>query len=146
MKEVNMTFGMGTIIYHPELSNFLNPIIGARCTIHAPVWFGDIKIADDCKVQAFSFIPTGVTLGNRVFIGPHVVFTNDKNPPSGGNWSETNVEDDVVIGANATILPGITLGKGCRIGAGAVVTKNVPEGETWVGNPARKLTIHKEGV
>lgn len=111
---------------------------GEHCTIHAFTWIGDqVTMGSGVFVQAFTFIPNGVTIGNNVFLGPHVVFTNDKHPPS-GNWSETIVEDGVSIGANATILPGITLGKGCKIGAGAVVTKSVPAGETWIGNPARK--------
>lgn len=109
--------------------------------IHSHTWIGGkVKIGDKCKIQAFCFIPDGVTLGNNVFLGPSVVFTNDKHPPSGRKgWSETKVEDGVSIGANATILPGLTIGRGAMIGAGSVVTKNVPSGETWVGNPARKI-------
>lgn len=97
-------------------------------------------VGKNCKIQAFVFIPPGVQIGDRVFIGPHVVFTNDKHPNSGKEWIQANtiVEDDVSIGANATILP-VRLGKGCKIGAGSVVTRDVPEGETWIGNPAHKL-------
>ena len=122
--------------YYP---NNCNPKkIGHGCTIHAYTWVGDeVVIGSYVYIQAFAFIPNGVTIGNGVFIGPHVCFTNDKHPPS-PDWEATIVEDAVVIGANATILPGITLGKGCKIGAGSVVTKSVPPGETWVGNPARK--------
>lgn len=111
---------------------------GVGGVIHTYTWIGDsVVIGDNVKIQAFSFIPNGVTIGNNVFIGPHVCFTNDKHPPS-DVVSETVVEDDVRIGANVTVLPGIKLGKGCMIGAGSVVTKDVPAGETWVGNPARK--------
>lgn len=111
---------------------------GEGCTIHSYTWIGDkVVMGDRVSVQAFAFIPNGVTIGNDVFIGPHVCFTNDKNPPS-PKWEETKVEDNVSIGANCTILPGVTLGKGCKIGAGSVVTKSVPSGETWFGNPARK--------
>jgi len=76
-----------------------------------------------------------------VFVGPGVVFTNDKYPVATGNWKVKNtlVKSGASIGANATILPGVTIGKKSMIGAGAVVTKDVPDGETWVGNPARKL-------
>ena len=95
-------------------------------------------IGNNCKVQAFAFIPTGVTIGNNVFIGPRVTFTNDKHPPS-GNWSATIVEDEVVIGAGAVILPGLTLGKGCVVGAGAVVIKDVLPYATVVGNPAKMV-------
>lgn len=135
-----MQVGKNTIIYHQDKSVIFGDVqIGDNCKIHAPVWIADVVIGSNCKIQAFAFIPKGVTIGNNVFIGPHVCFTNDKHPPSQGmEWSETVVEDGVIIGANATILPGITLGKECIIGAGAVVTKSVPPNEIWVGNPARK--------
>ena len=95
-------------------------------------------------IEAFCFIPDWVTIGNNVFIGPRVTFTNDKQPPSfGKHWARTIVEDFVSIGAGAIILPGVTLHKECLIGAGAVVTKSVPAGETWVGNPAKKLCQHQ---
>lgn len=133
---------MGRTEYQPELSNNRSESIGEDCTIHSHVWIGDrVVIGDGCKIQAFAFIPNGVTIGNDVFIGPAVVFTNDKLPSTRKDWkqSSTIVEDKVSIGANATILPGVTLGTGCMIGAGAVVTKSVPPGEVWVGNPAEKL-------
>ena len=110
--------------------------------IHPPVYIGlDAKIGDNCKIQAFAFIPDNVEIGNYVFIGPHVVFTNDKYPPSNGKWKEdapTVVEDCASIGANATILPGVRIGKGAKIGAGAVVTRDVRAGATVVGNPAHE--------
>lgn len=129
-------------VWKSELSNIQNmAIIGTGCVIHSHTWIGsDVRIGKGCKVQAFCFIPDGVSLGDNVFLGPAVVFTNDKYPPSHGkSWSKTVVEDGVSIGANATILPGIRIGKGAKIGAGAVVTKDVPPGEIWVGNPARKI-------
>lgn len=131
--------GEGTVVYHPELSNIQHCKIGSNCKIHSHVWIGkDVIIGNNCKVQAFAFIPTGVTIGNNVFIGPRVTFTNDKHPPS-GNWSATIVEDEVVIGAGAVILPGLTLGKGCVVGAGAVVIKDVLPYATVVGNPAKMV-------
>lgn len=139
-----MVTGAETKMYRPETSNIAQTaVIGTYCTIHSHVWIGEkVRIGDDCKIQAFAFIPTGVTIGNKVFIGPHVCFTNDKNPPSGGkNWANTLVKDRAVIGANSTILPGITIGEGAVIGAGSVVTKDVPDGETWYGNPARKARV-----
>ena len=136
-----MTIGFGTTIYHPELSNFINPTIGKQCVVHAPVWIGDVKIGDRCKIQAFAFIPTGITIEDDVFIGPHVCFTNDKNPPSGGKWSETFVKKGAVIGAGSVILPGITIGEKAVIGAGSVVTKDVPDNNIVYGNPARMKKI-----
>lgn len=133
-----MKTGKNTRFWKPELSNFGECSIGDDCVVHSHVWIGDkVVIGNSCKIQAFSFLPTGVYLGNNVFIGPRVTFTNDKRPPS-GEWTMTIVSDNVSIGAGAIILPGVILGKGCKIGAGAVVTKSVPAGETWVGNPAKK--------
>lgn len=126
------------MIYRSELSN-IRIEVDESCTIHSHVWIGSkVKIGKQVKIQAFAFIPDGVTIGDNVFIGPHVCFTNDKYPPSHGKgWSETIVEDGVSIGANATILPGITLSKHCRIGAGSVVTKSVKANSTVKGNPAK---------
>ena len=106
--------------------------IGNYCEING-------TIGKNCSIQAFVFIPFGITVEDNVFIGPGVVFTNDKHPPSGGNWSETLVKKGAVIGGGAVILPGVTIGINAVIGAGATVTKDVPDNETWVSNPARKL-------
>ncbi len=82
------------------------------------------------------YICDNVHVGNDVFIGMGTVFTNDKHPPS-KKLEHTIVNDGASIGANVTVLPGITIGKGSMIGAGSVVTKSVPDGEIWFGNPAR---------
>jgi acetyltransferase-like isoleucine patch superfamily enzyme len=125
--------------WRKDLSNIGDAEIGEGCTIHSHVWISDgVKIGRDCKIQAFVFIPKGVTINDRVFLGPGTTFSNDKHPPS-PTISETVVEDDVSIGANATIVCGVRLGKGCKVGAGSVVTKDIPPGETWVGNPAKRL-------
>ena len=128
-------------MWHSHLSNIGECTIGEHGIIHSHVWIADgVKIGNRVRIQAFSFIPSGVTIGDDVFIGPHACFMNDKEPPSyGEKWAKTIVEDNVSVGAGAVILPGIILGKGCHIGAGAVVTHSVPSGETWVGNPARKM-------
>jgi acetyltransferase-like isoleucine patch superfamily enzyme len=113
--------------------------IGDGTSIGSFVEIGNnVKIGKKCKIEAFVFIPEGVELQDGVFVGPHACFTNDKKPPS-KKWSKTLIESGASIGANATILPGITIGKGAMIGAGAVVTKNIPPNETWAGVPARKL-------
>lgn len=116
-----------------------DPKIGEDCKIAAYVEIGkDVIIGDRVLIEAFAFIPPGVTIEDDVFIGPHVVFTNDKNPPS-GFWGETIVRKGAVIGANATILPDVEIGQGATIGAGSVVTKSIPDFEIWVGNPARPI-------
>ena len=136
--------GKNTKIWHPETSVLLDCVIGGGCTIHAQVWIGNnVVIGDGCKVQAGAFLPDGVTLGDNVFIGPRVCFTNDKYPPS-KEWSRTVVEDYAVIGANCTILPGITIGAHAVVGAGSVVTKNVSRGAMVCGNPARIMLVKQQ--
>ena len=101
-----------------------------------------------CKIQSHSFVCTGVTLGDDVFVGHGVIFSNDKYPRSSKDgklirdqedWTllETKVGDGASIGNNATILPGIEIGAGALIGAGAVVTKSVPPGKTVLGPAMR---------
>jgi len=131
-----------TMKYREDLSNNQSQHIGDGCTIHSHVWIGDaVRIGNGVKIQAFSFIPNGVTIHDRVFIGPHVCFTNDRHPPS-DDWQKnmTIVEEGAAIGANATILPGVRIGAYSTVGAGAVVTKDVAPHTTVVGNPAKPLT------
>ena len=136
------TIGEGTKVWHwthimPGAS------IGKDCNIGQNVFIAQrVKIGDGCKIQNNVSVYAGVELGNRVFCGPSCVFTNVKRPRAAikaAGYTRTVVHDDVTIGANATIVCGVTLGEGCMVGAGAVVTKDVAPGETVVGNPARKL-------
>lgn len=129
----------GGKIYYPELSNFRPKAVGHRVVVHSHVWIGDdISIPDDVKIQAFAFIPNGVRLEEKVFIGPRVTFTNDRVPPY-DKFETTIVERGAAIGAGAVIRCGIVIGEGALIGCGAVVTHDVPAFEVWVGNPARFL-------
>ena len=92
------------------------------------------------KIQNRVSVYHGVTVGNNVFLGPHMVFTNDFYPRAfNQEWKivETKVEDGVSIGANAVIICGVTLGKFSMIGSGSVVTKDVPPHGLVYGNPAR---------
>ena len=109
------------------------------------MWIADgVVIGNDVRIQAFSFIPYGVTIEDGAFIGPRVTFTNDpKMSMDKGLWRETRVCSGAKIGAGAIIVAGVTIGANALIGAGSVVTRSVPEGETWAGNPARPL--HKSG-
>jgi acetyltransferase-like isoleucine patch superfamily enzyme len=89
-----------------------------------------------------------VTLGNNVIIAPHVVFTDDPYPPCPKCVQEIGgaiVGDGTVIGSNATILPGVHIGKNCLIGAGSVVTEDVEDNAVVVGNPARVIK-HKKDI
>lgn len=149
--------GNGTKIYKP--SNIYGCIIGRDCTIAKFVEIGPKSyIGDNVSIQCCAFIPEGVVIEDFCFIGPHVVFANDKNFPSFGQWKKekimgpfvldnktvvesyiTWVKRGAAIGANATILPGVTIGVNAKVGAGAVVTKDVGDFETVVGNPATVL-------
>ena len=131
--------GKGTKVYHPGLS-MIHPdaIIGEGCKIHALVWIGGgVRIGNNVKIEAFSFIPPGTVIEDDVFIGPRVTILNDKHPPSGGKWSPVIIRRGAVLGGGAIILPGVEIGAYAVVGAGAVVTKSVFGRTTVVGNPAR---------
>ena len=136
--------GVGTVIWHNCV--LYGCKIGENCRIGSHVTIGEgVEIGDNCKVEDFAFIPQGVTIGDNVFVGPHVCFTNDKFPSVSNEWKvcETIVRDDVSIGANSTIMSGIILNKGCRVGAGSVVTKGVSPGALAFGESAKeRRTVH----
>jgi len=136
--------GNGTKIWH--FSHIMgNSEIGENCNIGQNVFIAnDVKIGKGCKIQNNVSLYKGLVAGDYVFFGPSCVFTNDKypscrNPISQEEYLKTIIEDDVSIGANATILCGIKIGKSALIGAGAVVVKDVEDGEIIVGNPARNI-------
>ena len=142
----------------------IHPLSDCKANIPAStnIWqfcvvFPEAKIGDNCNICANVLIENEVTVGNNVtvksgvqlwdgitveddvFIGPNATFTNDLFPRSKNlDWklSKTIIKKGASIGANATILCGVTIGEKAMIAAGSVVTKDVPEGELWVGNPA----------
>lgn len=136
---------MNPIIKGPEhtINIYGDVKFGKNVTLGSFIEIQDkVEIGDFTRIGSFTFIAGHCKIGENVFVGQHVSFTNDKNPIANNeDWvcNPVIVEDNVSIGSSCVLLPGITLGKGCKIGAGSVVTKSVPPGETWAGNPARKL-------
>jgi acetyltransferase-like isoleucine patch superfamily enzyme len=135
---VDAEIGKDTVV--KDHVNLYKCKIGRNCKIESFVYVEEgVTIGDNCKIKPHVFIPTGVTIEDSVFIGPNVTFTNDKYPHVKGEWKllKTVVRTGSSIGANAVLLPGITVGKDAVVGAGAVVTHDVPDNTTVLGNPAR---------
>lgn len=145
----DVDLGENVIIHHPDLVNLYGCSIGDGTSIGAFVEIRKtVNIGRNVKIQAFVFIPEGVTVHDGVFLGPHVCFTNDRYPRAvnedgstqdGSDWEleQTVVGERASIGANATILCGVTIGANAMVGAGSVVTRDVPPGVTVTGVPAR---------
>lgn len=139
----DVEIGEGTKIWH--FSHIQSGArIGKNCSFGQNVNVSNnVKTGDGCKVQNNVSLYEGVELGNYVFCGPSCVFTNDLTPrakyPKGhAGYKKTIVEDGASIGANATIVCGHRIGKWALIGAGAVVTSNVPAHALMLGVPARR--------
>jgi len=129
--------GQGSIVH--DQVNLYGCKIGKNCKIDAFVYVEEgVLIGDNCKIRPFVFIPTGVTIESDVFIGPNVTFTNDLYPKVKGEWTlvKTQVKSGASLGANSVILPGLVIGKQALVGAGSVVTKDVPDKAIVAGNPA----------
>jgi UDP-3-O-[3-hydroxymyristoyl] glucosamine N-acyltransferase len=142
-KVVDSLFGENVVIVKPV--NIYGCILGDQCFIGPFVEIQkDVKIGKRTKIQSHTFICEFVNIGNDSFIGHGVMFINDVfalGGPARGNkdyWKPTRVGDNVSIGSNATILP-VNICDNVIIGAGAVVTKDITEPGTYIGNPARKL-------
>lgn len=137
------SIGKGTRIWH--FSHIMNNcVIGECCNIGQNVVISpEVVLGRNVKVQNNVSIYTGVTCGDDVFLGPSCVFTNVTNPRSAVNrrsqYAKTHVGTGATIGANSTIVCGHDIGEYAFIGAGAVVTKNVPPYALLVGNPARQM-------
>lgn len=145
----DVTLGQNVVIPHPELVNLYGCRIGDGCKIAA---FVEIQraavLGKNVKVEAFAFIPTGVIIEDGAFIGPHVCFTNDRYPravsedgeklgPDDWQVVPTLVKAGAAIGANATIVCGITIGDGAMVGAGSTITHDVPARSLVIGTPGR---------
>lgn len=152
---------MDDVYIHPSANVSTEAVIGkgTRIWVNSQIR-ENASIGEDCIISKDTYIDTGVTIGNRVkiqngvsvyhgvtiaddvFIGPNACFTNDYIPRAfNKEWkiTETRVEQGASIGANATIVCGHTLGEYCMVGAGSVVTKDVPPYTLVVGNPARPI-------
>lgn len=116
-------------------------VIGTNCNICAHVLIeNDVQIGDNVTIKSGVQVWDGVRIGDNVFIGPNVTFTNDRVPRSkvhSASYEKTIVEEGASIGANATIVCGCTIGSKSLIGAGSVVTCDIPPHTVWYGNPAR---------
>ncbi|MBV9571810.1 MAG: N-acetyltransferase [Alphaproteobacteria bacterium] len=139
----NVDIGAGTKIWH--FAHVLSGSrIGAGCVIGQNVMIGpNVRVGDGCKIQNNVAIYEGVTLEDDVFCGPSMVFTNVLLPRAHVSrrteFLPTLVKRGVSIGANATIVCGHTIGEYAMVGAGAVVTRDVPPHALIVGNPARRI-------
>jgi acetyltransferase-like isoleucine patch superfamily enzyme len=151
MVKDDVVLGRDVAIFQPDLVNLYGCEIGDETKIGAFVEIRKgVKIGARCKIQAFAFIPEGVTVEDGVFIGPHVCFTNDRYPaavntdgslkrPEDWKTETTLVRAGASIGANATILCGITIGRHALVAAGAVVIRDVEDYMVVAGNPARVI-------
>jgi len=137
-------FGTNVVV-HP-FTNLYGCTIGDNTRIGPYVEIQEgVVIGADCKIQSHTFICTGVTIEDEVFVGHGVMFINDRHPSVAatlaGTWKleRTTIGAGATIGSGALIMGGVTVGAGATIGAGAVVTRDVPPRTTVAGVPARAL-------
>ncbi len=147
----DVVLGTGVRIFHPDLVNLYGCSVGDESKVGA---FVEIQkgasIGRRCKISSHTFVCEGVRIGDGVFVGHGVMFTNDIYPravnadmslQTEADWTvvETRVDNGASIGSNATILAGVTIGEHALVGAGAVVTKDVPPFAIVAGVPARVI-------
>lgn len=151
MISTDVCLGQGVVIHQPELVNLYGCRVGDGTRIGAFVEIQrDASIGNDCKISSHTFICSGVTVEDGVFVGHGVMFVNDRYPAAvnedgslqgASDWEciPTLVRKRASIGSNATILCGIRIGERALIGAGAVVTHDVPDYAIVAGSPARQI-------
>jgi acetyltransferase-like isoleucine patch superfamily enzyme len=147
----DVIIGPGVRIFQPDLVNLYGCTIGAETKVGAFVEIQkNASIGERCKISSHSFICEGVTIEDECFVGHGVIFTNDVypravnddgSPQTEADWKvvKTVVKKRASIGSNATILAGVTIGESALIGAGAVVTRDVPSFAIVAGVPARVI-------
>lgn len=150
----NVTFGTNVRVM--EFVNLYNCQVGDETLIGPFVEVQeDVRIGARCKIESHSFVCAGTQIGDEVFVGHHVSFTNDRTPaatnPDGSPKTATDwdlepviVESRASIGSGAVLLPGVRIGEGALVGAGSVVTKDVAPGAVVAGNPARDMRGDKK--
>ena len=145
------TIGEGCRIWHwTHICS--GAVIGSGCSFGQNVFVGvNVKVGDNVKIQNNVSLYEGVTLEDDVFCGPSMVFTNVSTPRSfinqKSNYQTTTVRRGATLGANCTIVCGLEIGEGAFIGAGAVVTKDVPAYALMVGVPARQIGwVNEDGT
>ena len=137
----NTSIGNGSKIWH--YANVYGCTMGENCTIGAYTEIqNDVHIGNNVTISTHSFICSLVTIEDDVFVGHGVMTINDIKPPSykrtgsKKHWKNTRIKKGAIIGSNATLFP-VTIGENAEIGAGSVVTKNVPDNCVVAGNPAK---------
>lgn len=125
--------------------------IGKNCNINCHCFVeNDVVIGDNVTVKSGVYLWDGITIEDDAFIGPNVTFVNDIYPRSKKypeKFAGSTIQKGASIGANSTILANIEIGKYALIGAGSVITKNVPDHTLWLGNPAKQVGyVTKEGI
>jgi len=141
-------------IYSPDIDTGYNVVLRKSCCIGpgVQIWSNTVidseaLISGDTKIHCNCYVAQRCKVGRGVFIGPGTQLLNDKYPvrTDPAAWEPVIVMDDVVIGGGVTVLPGVTIGEGALIGGGSVVTKDVPPGQVWAGNPAKQIGTRKQG-
>jgi acetyltransferase-like isoleucine patch superfamily enzyme len=147
----DVQLGAGVIIYHPELVNIYGCSIGSNSTVAPFVEIGrGVSIGAECKIASHSYICTGVTIEDEVFIGHGVMFINDIEPRAAKDGRRTTgptdserlpvlVKRGASIGTGSIIMGGVTIGVGALVGAGAIVTTDIPDETVFAGVPARLI-------
>jgi acetyltransferase-like isoleucine patch superfamily enzyme len=135
-----------TVIYEP-CNIYSTAEIGKNVNIGMFTEIGNkVSIGNNVRIGAMCYIPEGVIIKDNAWIGPRVTFTNDKYPPSGKKfWEKTIIKKGARIGAGVTVLPGISIGENALIGAGSVVTRDIPANAKCCGVPAKIMNENGNG-